>query len=47
MQRQSIHDARTFVRPNFNYQLTQTDRFARITQHRRVTFNGLIGRASA
>lgn len=24
MQRQRIHDARTFVRPNFNYQLTQT-----------------------
>ena len=32
MQRQRIHDARTFVRPNFNYQLTQTDHFAGITQ---------------
>lgn len=47
MRHQRIHDARTFVRPNFSYQLTQTDRFAGITQHGRVTFNGLMGRVSA
>lgn len=46
MQRQRIHDAHTFVRPNFSYQLTQTGRFAGITQHGRVTFNGLMGRAA-